>query len=620
MKSKSKASSLAATLAALNSPRPTDDDPESLEWRDSNMTNGSDADDDNDKDERDRSHYLDMGKSTLRAQVDSHLLEGPRYQGKRVSRKDLEAAWSDSDEENAADSDDSDNAEDAMDVDDSDVQSDDREGLGFKWGAAADSDDDADARGSDWEPESFGDAQESDDAEEASGSEEEENGRDGNSSDEGDALTRKILAAAANDADPATTDSEKGQHIRAQMAITDALLDLRIRLQKAVAAANMAPNPTEIPDFVAASTDGAVARELAATQAALASLAYDLATVHRTMADTHPALSEVVIATVPELGRRKRARPADLHDADTLSELWADEREFSARTKPWRMDALDKWHDKVNATAGLQLNAAKKFKAINASFTTQVASLMSDRDRLLSRTRLKRFNEPILSLVVAEGDVEATTAGETQSGREKELVDEYDEAAEHRGSARTLRNSSYDYIYDDSDFYASQLKDLIDRKLADAPAAQAAHHAALRASRIKRKVDTRASKGRALRFHVHDKIANYMAASPIVPQYAPANVPGSAIVGGGGGAVSNVDDDAAASVSGGGQGASDGGRVASKVVPWTDSMKDELFGSLFGVQDDRSKAEAEARTRSAAAELQHQQGLAANAGALRLFG
>ena len=71
-------------------------------------------------------------------------------------------------------------------------------------------------------------------------------------------------------------------------------------------------------------------------------------------------------------------------------------------------------------------------------------------------------------------------------------------------------------IYDDADFYQLLLKELVDQRSADTVAGSGAaatvrFAAAAKEAKAKKHVDTRASKGRKMRFNVHDKLQNFMA-------------------------------------------------------------------------------------------------------------
>jgi len=70
-------------------------------------------------------------------------------------------------------------------------------------------------------------------------------------------------------------------------------------------------------------------------------------------------------------------------------------------------------------------------------------------------------------------------------------------------------------IFDDDDFYHQLLRELIERKTSNVnDPVQLSHHwlelQKLR-SKLKRKVDTKASKGRKIRYDVHSKLVNFMA-------------------------------------------------------------------------------------------------------------
>merc|ERR1711881_347325 len=70
-------------------------------------------------------------------------------------------------------------------------------------------------------------------------------------------------------------------------------------------------------------------------------------------------------------------------------------------------------------------------------------------------------------------------------------------------------------IFDDSDFYHHLLREIIEKKTAvNSEEGQVGQHwlqiQKLR-SKLKKKVDTRASKGRKVRYDVHTKLVNFMA-------------------------------------------------------------------------------------------------------------
>ena len=71
-------------------------------------------------------------------------------------------------------------------------------------------------------------------------------------------------------------------------------------------------------------------------------------------------------------------------------------------------------------------------------------------------------------------------------------------------------------VYDDADFYQVLLKELVDQRTADSEVAQQAGVAtvqwsAMKEAKTSNAVDRRASRGRKMRFTVHEKLAGFMA-------------------------------------------------------------------------------------------------------------
>jgi protein AATF/BFR2 len=83
---------------------------------------------------------------------------------------------------------------------------------------------------------------------------------------------------------------------------------------------------------------------------------------------------------------------------------------------------------------------------------------------------------------------------------------------------KTDQEGSKEYsteIYDDTDYYHQLLRELIERKSSDVtdPVQLGRKWLELQKlrSKMKRKIDTRATKGRKIRYVVHSKLVNYMA-------------------------------------------------------------------------------------------------------------
>jgi protein AATF/BFR2 len=122
-----------------------------------------------------------------------------------------------------------------------------------------------------------------------------------------------------------------------------------------------------------------------------------------------------------------------------------------------------------------------------------------DKDRIIKRTQLKRN-----AFKVCGKQIESPT---TQT----DLI-----SSSSSSSAKDRHLKDYDEeIFDDQDFYNQLLRELIDRKsscLSD-PIELSRRSIELQKLRAnnKRKVDTKASKGRKIKFDTHKPLVNFMA-------------------------------------------------------------------------------------------------------------
>ena len=119
--------------------------------------------------------------------------------------------------------------------------------------------------------------------------------------------------------------------------------------------------------------------------------------------------------------------------------------------------------------------------AMNTPTLEQIEQITANMDRLVKRTQVSRL--------------------------ESDILDQEDPAASEK-----MENEN---IFDDSDFYHHLLREIIEKKTAvNSEQGQVGQHwlqiQKLR-SKLKKKVDTRASKGRKVRYDVHTKLVNFMA-------------------------------------------------------------------------------------------------------------
>uniref|UniRef100_A0A8C5MF28 Apoptosis antagonizing transcription factor n=1 Tax=Leptobrachium leishanense TaxID=445787 RepID=A0A8C5MF28_9ANUR len=306
-------------------------------------------------------------------------------------------------------------------------------------------------------------------------------------------------------------DVEKGQAIRNQIALWDQLLEGRIKIQKALLLANQLPQPDTFPIFKkegGSEFSTAVKNNYKALKELMRSLVQ---------------LQDEMLYQYPETqclkdGKRSKADsdeeiPSDEEEEDLEKtkrkgppkrKLEVDEYpEFMAKRfadfRTYRNGTLQKWHDKTKLSGKI----GKGFGAFDRSVVMQIDQIMMDKERLLKRTQTKR------SLYKVLGKHQVDPLPESVPGETTDIQ------AEGKSNAH-LKDLDED-VFDDDDFYHQLLRELIERKTSSIdPNDQVAMGRQWLAiqklrSKIKKKVDTKASKGRKVRYHVHSKLVSFMA-------------------------------------------------------------------------------------------------------------
>lgn len=169
----------------------------------------------------------------------------------------------------------------------------------------------------------------------------------------------------------------------------------------------------------------------------------------------------------------------------------------------FRDGTLEKWSEKVNAAKLKGALSQKKLNVLNNSALANFKLALSDRDRLRRKSQLMRVDYSFI-----------------------------DEPSASVNSAGAKENDYCSEIYDDMDFYQVLLRDLLESQLAtnDDPIALSQKWANFRSlqkqaqrkkltNKVGQLIDRKASKGRKLRYHVHDKLEGFMSSQPMpVPE------------------------------------------------------------------------------------------------------
>jgi protein AATF/BFR2 len=269
---------------------------------------------------------------------------------------------------------------------------------------------------------------------------------------------QKTVAASLSQA--AKADAEKGRAVKTQRTTFDSLLNTRIKLQKALIGTNTLTGVISETAPTEDTQDAFLAAETAAF----------------TLWSTLNSLRETL-----ESSRTGHKRKHATYTLDTpTSDLWTHMRSQELSATSTRVSILEKWNQKARGASAI----TPKNKLNNSASANQsIVDVLQEQlhgDRLTKRARTPRSCAP-LQLAAAPSEAPST-------------------------------------IYDDADFYGLLLQSLLEQRSADSIAASSSISLSLptgfqmrREAKTKKVIDTKASKGRKMRYTVHEKLQNFTA-------------------------------------------------------------------------------------------------------------
>lgn len=270
-------------------------------------------------------------------------------------------------------------------------------------------------------------------------------------------------------------DRKRGKAISKQIALWDSLIDARIRLQKSVTAGNRLPllsqhaNSEAIQGSLVTMLEQAqlLSDELFSFQEALLSSFDD-------------------IQLPPRKRRRSDAEPSVSDYAEAFREASSYLSSIQHTYHPHLIETLNKWSSKIQSVAPSVLlpsnrNAFSKSSQHSKAAAELIDETLADHSKVLARTRVYRGKNERLGINVAT---------ETEEGDDEDPT-----------------------IFDDTDFYQQLLRDVIDSRSGSGGGDDWA--TVQKQQKAKKKVDTKASKGRKLRYQVHEKLQNFMVPIPV---------------------------------------------------------------------------------------------------------
>ncbi|CAG9862103.1 unnamed protein product [Phyllotreta striolata] len=280
---------------------------------------------------------------------------------------------------------------------------------------------------------------------------------------------------------------KKGRCVKNQMTIWESLLEMRIQVQKCLSAANKMPRP-DIYSEIRNSSGPEFASSVQKTKNSISSVLEKLLLLQNLLWKQYPETKNLKSkqSTKEESDEDDDEDIAESEDEDEpipekrrkITELESDISNKHNLYKDYRNNVIQKWHDKTRLPA-------MKNNSTNHSIINHIEHTLADKAKLIKRTQLKRTEYKIVGEDAKEDSNE-------------EMKEEYNTE-----------------IFDDNDFYHQLLRELIEVKSADLtdPVQLGRQWMQLQSlrSKMKRKIDTKATKGRKIRYVVHSKLVNFMA-------------------------------------------------------------------------------------------------------------
>ncbi|WPT18191.1 hypothetical protein PSENEW3_00006192 [Picochlorum sp. SENEW3] len=313
--------------------------------------------------------------------------------------------------------------------------------------------------------------------------------------DEADMLEKEIEDVEEAEAqvaeelkDRAAKEYRKALCVKAQKRLWNASLESRIMVQKVVQGAHRLPNQ-DVHPFIG-DADPSLAEEMRAVSI----------DAERTL-DDMCAILDALVEQNTSIQSSKRKRDAT---GGTIEQVWEALDERYKEIAAFRDTSLDRWHRKTMLSGG---SASKSsLKVLNQTVSKQVALVMKDSERIAERSRVP--------LAQYKGLCQLHPPAVNNNGM-KTTVDESHQETGQENEEHTNTLIGVPDTYQDGEFYQALLSEflegstnLLTKNLHKEP-------------KQRKIVDRRASKGRKIRYHIHEKLVNFMTPEQEeVPEYA----------------------------------------------------------------------------------------------------
>ena len=430
-----------------------------------------------------RQHYVDVGPSQMRRKArltESDVLDKPQYQSVKASRAEM--FGDDMDGSNGEEVDDDGDDEKNLD-DDEELYDNSREDA--KGEDTEEDEEDDDDENQDISISMDGDQVEEEDEQDEEDVQEENSVLHSASKDGSKRAKHQHVDAAATVAmqeqeslslmeqirEKRAQDAKKGQDVRKQIKNWEKTLRLRISFQKILTTVSRLPPPVLLSEYF---------EETPNARDEIDAAAAELEDIATQMLELRLYLWKQNFSSMSaDLSKHVRV------DASASKAL----EDLEHVLEPHINTLLTRWSNKISSAPHSRNSSSSsrlQLRAMNQNVVDQIRQALAGdgMDRLVQRTQVWRADDMDRLGVIA-------TASQESRPTDTE-------------------------VFDDSDFYAQLLRDLIDNAGIMETGASNAASDALMSRKRKRNVDVRASKGRRLRYEVMEKVQNFMPPIPRV--------------------------------------------------------------------------------------------------------
>lgn len=323
-----------------------------------------------------------------------------------------------------------------------------------------------------------------------------------NNDDDGSLETIDEAEASFTHMDTSTHPKElqKGTCVRNQLNIWENLLEMRIQLQKCLMDANKMPQQETFTELKESNSSD-FTDKIESTKQNLSMVLNKLLLLQNLFIGKYPETKILLKGgkepktiddeEIPSDSNEEEEEETEQQESEQphkkklkLNEYEKEISKNHIKYSKYRDSVIQKWNEKT------QIGVIKKDASAH-SVLNQIQHNLTDKPKLIKRTQLKRTHFDVIGKKKPEPNPQEETTSRIPT-------EEYDPE-----------------IFDDNDFYHQLLRELIEVKSSDItdPVQLSRQWVQLQnlRSKMKRNIDTRATKGRKIRYAVHTKLINFMA-------------------------------------------------------------------------------------------------------------